>query len=64
MYLASATRHDILFAISKLSRFVSNPRDNHWRALESVLRYIKRTVSYVIHYTGYPRVLEGYYDTN
>ena len=29
MYLASATRHDISFAVCKLSRFVSNPRDDH-----------------------------------
>ena len=29
MYLASAMRPDILFAMSKLSRFVSNPEDNH-----------------------------------
>jgi hypothetical protein len=29
MYLASATRPDISFAVSKLSRFVSNPRDDH-----------------------------------
>jgi hypothetical protein len=28
MYLASAVRPDILFAVSKLSRFVSNPRDD------------------------------------
>ena len=64
MYLASATRPDILFAMSKLSRFVLNPEDNHWRALERVLRYLKETMSYAIHYTGYPRVLEGYCDAN
>jgi hypothetical protein len=29
MYLASATRPDISFAVSKLSRFVSNPGDDH-----------------------------------
>jgi hypothetical protein len=34
MYLASATRPDNLFAVSKLSRFTSNPRDDHWHALE------------------------------
>jgi hypothetical protein len=33
MYLASATRPDISFAVSKLSRFVSNPGDVHWQAL-------------------------------
>jgi hypothetical protein len=30
MYLASAMRLDISFAVSKLSQFVSNPRDVHW----------------------------------
>jgi hypothetical protein len=64
MYLASTTRSDISFAVTKLSRFVSNSGDKHWRALEIVLRYLKGTMSYSIHYTGYPRVLEGYCDAN
>ena len=64
MYLASATRLDISFAMSKLSRFVSNPGDNHWRALKRVLHYLKGTMSYGIHNTGYPKVLECYYDAN
>jgi hypothetical protein len=29
IYLVSATRPDISFAVSKLSRFISNPRDDH-----------------------------------
>ena len=41
MYLASATRPDISFALSKLSRIVSNPGDIHWGALERVLLYQK-----------------------
>jgi hypothetical protein len=64
MYLASATRPDISFAVSKLSRFVSNPGDVHWQALERVLRYLSGTASYGVHYSGYPRVLEGYSDSN
>jgi hypothetical protein len=64
MYLASAMRPDILFAMSKLSRFVLNPGDDHSRALEIVLRYLKGTMSLGIHYTGYPTVLEGYCDAN
>jgi hypothetical protein len=64
MYLASATRHDISSAVSKLSRFVSNLGDDHWRALERVLRYLKGTMSLGIHYTGYPTVLEGYCGAN
>jgi hypothetical protein len=58
MYLASATRPDISFSMSKLSRYMSNPSDDHWHALERVLRYLKSTISYEIHYSGHPVVLE------
>jgi hypothetical protein len=34
MYLGSATKPDISFAVSKLSWLTSNLRDDHWRALE------------------------------
>jgi hypothetical protein len=64
MYLASATRPDISFVVIKLGRFVSNPEDTHWSALERVLRYLKGTMSYGIHFTRYPRVLDGYCDAN
>ena len=64
MYLASATRPDISFVVCKLSRFVSNPKDDYWRALERVMRYLKGTMSFDIRYTGHPKVLEGYCDAN
>uniref|UniRef100_I1PZ26 Reverse transcriptase Ty1/copia-type domain-containing protein n=1 Tax=Oryza glaberrima TaxID=4538 RepID=I1PZ26_ORYGL len=64
MYLASATRPDISFTVSRLSRFTSNPGDDHWRALERVMRYLKGTMELGLHYTGYPAVLEGYSDSN
>jgi hypothetical protein len=34
MYLAGATRLDISYAVSKLSRFTSNPGDDNWKELE------------------------------
>ena len=64
MYLASPTRPDISFAVCKLSRFMSNPGDDYWRTLERVMRYLKGTMSYGIHYTGHPKVLEDYCDAN
>ena len=60
MYLASATRPDISFTVSKLSRFVSNPGDDHWHALERVMRYLKGTASYgitILGIRGYWRVI-------
>src|SRR6266498_342383 len=62
MYLASATRPDIVFAMSKLSRFTSNPGDDHWRALEQVMRYLLGTMNYGPHYSRDLAVLEGYSD--
>jgi hypothetical protein len=64
MYLASVTRPDISFTVSKLSRFTSNPGDDHWRALERVMHYLVGTMDYRIHYSGYPAVLEGCSDAN
>jgi hypothetical protein len=64
MYLTSASRSDISFAMSKLSQFTSNPGDDHWRALERVMHYLVGTMDYRIHYSGYPAVLEGYSNAN
>jgi hypothetical protein len=64
MYLVGATKPDISFAISKLSRFTSNPRRDHWCALERAMRYLRGTSTYELHYIGYPAVLEGYNDSN
>jgi hypothetical protein len=64
MYLANATRPDISFAVSKLSRYMSNLGDDHWYALKRVLRYFKGTMSFEIHYSGHPTVFEGYSDSN
>jgi hypothetical protein len=64
MYLASATRPDISFAVSKLSHFTSNLGDDHSCALERVMHYLTGTMDYKIHYSGYPAVLEGYNDAN
>jgi hypothetical protein len=64
MYIVIATRPDISFAVCKLSRYMSNPGNDHWHALERVLRYLKGTMSFGIHYSGHPAVLEGYSDAN
>jgi len=55
---------DISFAVSKLRRFMSNLGTHHWHALERVMRYLVGTMSYGIHYSGHPAVLEGYSDSN
>ena len=40
MYLMSCTRPDIAYTISRLSRYMSNPNANHWKAIVRVLTYL------------------------
>jgi hypothetical protein len=56
MYLASTTKPDISFVMCKLSRYMSNLGNDHWHALEKVLRYLKGTMSIGIHYSRHPAV--------
>ncbi|KAL0328125.1 UNVERIFIED_CONTAM: Retrovirus-related Pol polyprotein from transposon TNT 1-94 [Sesamum calycinum] len=64
MYTMNCTRSDIAYTVNKLSRFTSNHSKDHWKGLIRVLRYLKYTSNYGLHYTRYPTVLEGYSDAN
>lgn len=43
LYLAIASRPDLLYATTFLSRFNSKPLEKHWNAAKSLLRYVKQT---------------------
>ena len=64
MYVAHCTKVDIAFAVSKLSRFTSNPSILHWKVVERVFGYLKRTKELCLKYSKFPKVLEGYTDTS
>ncbi|GJX27216.1 zinc finger, CCHC-type containing protein [Tanacetum coccineum] len=64
MYAMTCTRPDIVFAVGKLSRYTSNPGTQDWRAIQQVLKYLKKTMDYSLTYTCYPSVLEGYTDAS
>ena len=64
MYLMSCTRPDIAFTVSSLSRFTSNLGENHWKAIVRVLRYLRYTQNYGLHYSRDPVVLEGFSDAS
>ena len=42
------TRPDITFAVGYVSRFMEDPREDHWEAVKWLLRYVKGTVDQVI----------------
>ncbi len=46
-----ATRPDLSFAVSLLSRFQANPGIEHWKALLHVIGYVKNTIDYGLTYS-------------
>ena len=79
MYIMNCTRPNIAYSVSKLSRYTSNPEEDHQKSIVRVLRYLKytqegysdanwisncTTSNYDLHYTKYPTILEGYSDAN
>ena len=42
-YLARATRFEISHAVSQVARFMANPGPDHWRAVQRIYGYLRRT---------------------
>lgn len=64
LYLC-ATRPDIMFASSMLSRFMNSPSQIHLGAAKRVLRYIKGTTNFGIKYVKGAQInLQGYCDSD
>nr|GEU86320.1 reverse transcriptase domain-containing protein [Tanacetum cinerariifolium] len=45
MYAMTCTRHDIAYAVGRLSEFTSNPSRYHWHAITKVFKYLKDSSS-------------------
>lgn len=64
MYL-TATRPDMMYVISLISRFMERPTELHLNAAKRVLRYLKGTVSFGLFYRkGGKEELIGYTDSD
>ncbi|GJU60280.1 zinc finger, CCHC-type containing protein [Tanacetum coccineum] len=61
---ALGTRPDLAYAVSRLSRYTSNPSYAHWKAITRVLHYLRYSRDYGLHYDRHPAVIEGYSDAN
>ena len=64
LYL-TATRPDLMFSASLLSRYMENPTQQHLTAAKRVLRYVNGTVAYGIWYKPVEQLmLTGYTDSD
>ena len=64
MYVMNCTWQDIAYVANKLSIFTNSLRKYYWKAIVKVLRYLRCTLNYGLHYTRYLAVLEGFSDVN
>ncbi|GJX24856.1 retrotransposon protein, putative, ty1-copia subclass [Tanacetum coccineum] len=54
MYAVRCTRPDVAFAQNLTSRFQQNPREPHWTAVKTILKYLKNTKDMFLVYGGNP----------
>ena len=64
LYLMTCTRPDIAHAVCMLSRFMSDPREQHWQAAKSVLRYLAGTRGLGLLYGDRSQRFTGYTDAD
>ena len=64
LYLANATRPDIMYAVNVLSRHQSNPTNNEWQMVNRVFRYLKGTKGLGLTFVGRQNNMEAYSDAS
>lgn len=62
MYAILGMRLDIAYAVSVVSRFASNPTNEHYTAVEDIFRYLRGTIYYELTYSGELTTLRRYID--
>jgi hypothetical protein len=64
MYLANATRPDIAFAVNSVSRHVTKPTKELWKAIQRIIKYLKTTSEIGLHYKKSSFDIQGWCDSD
>ncbi|KAK4364466.1 hypothetical protein RND71_015824 [Anisodus tanguticus] len=65
MYAMTCTRPDVAFALSMTCKFQQNPGEEHWKAVKSILKYLRQTKDYFLVYGGEEKLAAtGYTDAS
>jgi RNA:NAD 2'-phosphotransferase (TPT1/KptA family) len=64
-HYTTQTRPDLALSVAQLQRFTKDPRPQHWKAAERVVRYIAGTKNYGLRFTkdGFKEIV-GYSDSD
>jgi hypothetical protein len=59
------TRSDLSFDVGLVSMYMKTPHDSHWKATKRILRYVRGTFQFEIHYSsGGTPLLVGFTDSD
>ncbi|XP_028084292.1 uncharacterized protein LOC114285439 [Camellia sinensis] len=58
------TRPDLAFVVNHLCQFMHSPMTSHFLSVKRLLRYLKGTISYGLHFTAGPLLLTAYSDSD
>lgn len=50
MFLMHCSRPDIAFEVTKVAQFCENPQPPHWKRVKRIMRYLKGTQDYALHF--------------
>ncbi|XP_070026657.1 secreted RxLR effector protein 161-like [Nicotiana sylvestris] len=64
MYTMTCARPDVAYALIVTSRYQTNPGEEHWKAVKTILKYLRRTKDQFLIYGDYELKLEGYTDAS
>ena len=64
MYAMLCTRPDICCAVRIVSRYQSDPGEEHWIAVKHILKYLRRTRDYMLVYSSGSLETIGYIDSD
>ena len=62
MYAMVCSCPDLSYAMSLVSRYMSNPGKEHWKAVQWVFRYFRGTTDYCLKFGKTDKGLIGYVD--
>ena len=64
MYAMVCTRLDIAHVVGVVSRFMNNPRKEHWLGMKWILKYLRANTRNALCFGGSNAILQGYVDSN
>ena len=64
MFAMICTRSDITQTVGAVSWYMANPSGEHWKTMNRILRYIKRTSDVALCYGGSKFIVKGYVDSD